>query len=198
MFGLPPGNALREVVVELTRDHTRTVGELTGTEPPLLRLLEVAVGASTSGGEGGGGRSKNSAPLDVTALSLWEEIAAVVATHWPGRHLPRHKNQHLMDRLTWWTNTVAGTDNEPHLEEYCSYWRTQIRELLEPAQRIPLRGVPCMSCKETWVYDTKEGETTYVPALMASISERHLHGVQVYCQACEAAYSGLALQLLAS
>ncbi len=198
MFGLPPGNALREVVVELTRDHTRTVGELTGTEPPLLRLLEVAVKANTSGGAGGGGRSKNSAPLDVTALSLWEEIAAVVGSHWPGRCLPQHKHQHLIDRLTWWTNTVAAGENEPHLLEYCTYWRAQIRELLEPAQRIPLRGVPCMSCKETWVVDEKEGERTFTPALEASISERHLHGVKVYCLACEEAYSGLALQLLAS
>lgn len=198
MFGLPPGNPLREVVVELTRDHTRTVGELTGTEPPLLRLLEVAVKASTSGGSGGSGRSVSSAPLDVTALSLWEEIAEVVGCNWPGRWLPQHKDQHLIDRLTWWTNTVAAGPNEPDLLEYCVYWAASIRELLEPAQRIPLRGVPCMNCKETWVVDDKDGETTYIPALTASISERHLHGVKVYCLACEEAYSGLALQLLAS
>ncbi len=198
MFGLPNGNPLSEVVLELTRDHPRCVGELSGTEPPLLRLLEVAIKADTSGASGGSGRSVASAPLDVTALSLWEEIAAVVGSHWPGRRLPQHKNQHMIDRLTWWTNTVAAGPNEPHLLGYCTYWRTSIRELLEPAQRIPLRGVPCMSCKETWVVDTTEGETTYVPALMASISERHLHGVQVYCLACEEAYSGLALQLLAS
>lgn len=198
MFGLPPGNALREVVVELTRDHTRSVGELIGTEPPLLRLLEVAIGADTSGGSGGGGRNKNSAPLDVTALTLWEEIAGTVGEHWPGRGNPEYATTHLSDRLTWWTNTVASGPNEPHLLEFCEYWRTSIRELLEPTQRVPLRGVPCRSCKITWVKEEKEGETTFLPVLTASISEKHLHGVQVGCMFCGEEWSGIALQLLAS
>lgn len=198
MFGLPPGNALREVVVELTRDHTRIVGELMGTEPPLLRLLEVAIRADTSGGSGGAGRNKNSAPLDVTALSLWEEISRTVGDHWPGRGDPARQNMALIDRLTWWTNTVAAGPNEPHLLEFCEYWSRSIRELLEPTQKVPLRGVTCMSCKTTWVAEEKEGETTYSPALRASISERHLHGVQVGCEACGEEWSGLALQLLAS
>jgi hypothetical protein len=198
MFGLPPGNALREVVVELTRDHTRSKGDLTGTEPPLLRLLEVAIRADTSGGAGGAGRNKNSAPLDVTALALWDEIARVVAFNWPGKGDVRHKRQHLIDRLTWWTNTVAGGENEPYLLEYCESWASAIRELLEPTQRVPLRGVACLGCKNTWVTDEKEGETTYTPALLASISDRHLHGVEVKCLACEEAWSGFSLQLLAA
>lgn len=198
MFGLPPNNALRQVVVELTRDHTRTVGELMGTEPPLLRLLEVAIGADTSGASGGAGRNKNSAPLDVTALSLWEEIYSVVGANWPGRGDPRRKTTHLIDRLTWWTNVVAGGLNEPDLTEYCEYWAASIRELLEPTRRVPLRGVACMGCKLTWVTDEKDGETTYMPTLIASISDRHLHGVQVRCEACEGSWSGVALELLAS
>jgi hypothetical protein len=198
MFGLPPGNALRESVVELTRDHTRSVGELIGTEPPLLRLLEVAIGADTSGGAGGAGRNKNSAPLDVTALSLWEEIGSVVAHNWPGRLELARRGTHLIDRLTAWTNVVAAGPDEPHLLEYCEYWASAIRELLEPTRRVPLRGVACMGCKLTWVFDEQDGQTTYQPALIASISDRHLHGVEVRCQSCEGAWSGLALQLLAS
>lgn len=198
MFGLPPGNPLREVVVELTRDHTRTVGGILGTEPPLLRLLEVAIRSSTSGGEGGGGRSKNSAPLDVTALALWEDISRIVGDHWPGRADLARQRTHLMDRLTAWTNVVAGGENEEHLLEFCIYWRNQIRELLEPKQLIPLRGVSCMGCKEAWVVEEKEGEHVYVPALRASISERHKHGVEVRCLHCEETWSGLGLQLLAS
>lgn len=198
MFGLPPGNALREVVVELTRDHTRTVSGILGTEPPLLRLLEVAIKSNTSGGAGGSGRNKNSAPLDVTALALWDSIYRKVGEHWPGRSDPSRKSTHLMDRLTAWTNVVAGGENEPHLLEYCTYWRNQIRELLEPAQRIPLRGVSCMGCKEAWVVDETEDGRVIVPALMASISERHQHGVEVACMSCNERFSGLGLQLLAS
>lgn len=198
MFGLPPGNALREVVVELTRDHTRTVGELMGTEPPLLRLLEVAIRADTSGAAGGAGRNKNSAPLDVTALVLWSEISEVVGLNWPGRHDLSRQRTHLIDRLTAWTNVVAGGENEPHLLEYCEYWSAAIRELLEPTRRVPLRGVSCMGCKLTWVTDEQDGQTTYMPALVASISERHLHGVLVHCEACDGQWSGVALELLAS
>lgn len=198
MFGLPPGNALREAVVELTRDHTRTVKGILGTEPPLLRLLEVAIKSNTSGGAGGGGRAKNSAPLDVSALALWEDIARVVGNHWPGRLDLSRQRTHLIDRLTAWTNVVAGGDNEAHLLEFCTYWIKQIRELLEPKQRIPLRGVSCIGCKEAWVYEEQDGERTYLPALMATISEEHQHGVEVQCLACSERFSGLGLQLLAS
>lgn len=197
MFGLPPGNPLREAVVELTRDHTRTVGGLTGTEPPLLRLLQVAVRAGTSGAAGGAGRSKNSAPLDVTALTIWDDISECVARHWPGRGDPTKQHIHLIDRLTWWTNTVAGGPHEEHLLEMCTWWIAKIRNLLEPPKLIPLRGVKCLHCKETWLTEESEDGTTKQPVLLAQISEELTHGVLVTCRACEGEYSGLGLQLMA-
>lgn len=193
MFGLPPGNPLRETVIDLTRDHERTVGAVVGTEPPLLRLLEVAIKADTSGASGGSGRSKNSAPLDVTALALWEEIATVVGNHWPGKGDLKMTTTHLIDRLTWWTNTVAGTDNEPHLLEFCEYWHRSIRNLLEPPKRIAIRGVPCPGCDETWVIQEQPGETVYVPSLLAHASENPL---RVECLACGENFNELALRVL--
>jgi Zn ribbon nucleic-acid-binding protein len=195
MFGLPPGNPLREVVVELTRDHPRSVDGVVGTEPPLLRLLEVAIKADTSGASGGSGRSKNSAPLDVTALSLWEEIRTTVGNNWPGRGDLTYQNTLLIDRLTWWTNNVAGGENEHHLLEFCEYWRTSIRNLLEPPKRVPLRGAQCPACKETWFLKSEADprETVYVPVLLAWASESPL---RVECLACGENFNELALRLL--
>ena len=181
MFGLPPGNHLREAVVVLTRDHDRTVDGNTGTEPALLRLLEAAIKADTSGAGGGPGRNKNSAPLDVTALSLWEEIAGVVGTYWPGRGDPKHKNQHLIDRLTWWTNTVAGTEYEIHLAEFGTYWVRQIRDLLDPPKIVELRGTACPNCKESWIRELQELETTFRPSVTINMSE---DPVRLECRAC--------------
>jgi len=182
MFGLPPGNPLREVVVELTRDHFRDTGEMAGLEPPLLRLLEVAIKADTSGASGGSGRSKSSAPLDVTAFSLWEEIREVVNLNWPGHGNLAYQNTLLIDRLTWWTNTVAATENEKHLLEYCVYWRKQIRELLDPPKKIELRGTKCPTCKNSWVQQlSNELDTTYVPAMLVHMSE---DPVRAECLAC--------------
>lgn len=132
MFGLPNKHPLSEVVLELTQDHLRIAGENQGQEPPLLRLLELAIKADTSGASGGSGRNKNSAPLDVNALALWESIARVIGDHWPGRGDLTLTTTHLIDRLVWWTNSVAGTYNEGHLLEFCVYWRDEIRFLLEP------------------------------------------------------------------
>lgn len=137
MFGLPNRHPLSEVVLELTQDHLRIAGENQGTEPPLLRLLELAIKADTSGAGGGSGRNKNSAPLDVGALALWEEIARVIGNHWPGRGDLTLTTTHLIDRLIWWTNSIAGTDNEGHLLEFCLYWRDEIRFLLEPKHLHP-------------------------------------------------------------
>lgn len=189
MFGLPKGNPLRDVVVELTRDHDRSVGVTTGQEPPLLSLLEVAIKADTSGASGGSGRSKNSAPLDVTALSLWEEIARVVQNNWPGRGLPAYKNQHLIDRLTWWTNQVSGTENEVHLLEFCVYWRRAIRDLLEPPRRVELRGMTCPECKASWIrqLEAELQHTTYKPAMLVHMSE---DPVRVECLACNVMWQG--------
>lgn len=189
MFGLPPGNALREVVVELTRDHDRAVGVCTGVEPPLLRLLEVAIKADTSGASGGSGRSKNSAPLDVTALSLWEEIASTVGDHWPGRGRPEYKHQHLIDRLTWWTNQVAGGENEVHLLEFCTYWRRAIRDLLEPPRKVELRGMACPECKHSWIQqlEAELKQVTLRPAMLVHMSE---DPVRVECLACNVMWQG--------
>lgn len=182
MYGMPDAAELSRVVGELTRDHVRTVGELAGVEPPLLRLLQVAIAADTSGASGGAGRSKNGAPLDVTALTLWEEISGVVDEHWPGRGNLAQAGTHLIDRLTMWTNQVAFTDDAVHLLEMCDYWRGQIRDLLEPPKQAALRGVTCPACKCSTIAKMEEdGTKSYSPALVVHLSETPVRAECIPC-----------------
>lgn len=195
MFGMPDATPLSQVVFELTRPHTRTVGEHTGQEPALLALLEVAIKTDTSGASGGGGSSRNGAPVDVNALSIWQAISQTVGEYWPGRGQLHHAKLHLIDRLTWWTETVAGTTDEVHLEEMCSYWRGQIRELLEPLKRVPIRGGQCARCKEYQVLETDlDGQRVYQPCLTAHLSE---DPVRIECRGCGGTwYGNTELQLM--
>ena len=182
LYGMPDTAALSQVVTELTRPHTRTVGDQCGVEPPLLALLEVAIKSDTSGASGGGGASRTGAPVDVNALSIWQGIGQCVGEYWPGRGDLAQAKTHLIVRLQRWTEQVAGTDNEVHLLEMCEYWRGQIRELLEPPKRVPVRGGQCPRCHANQVLGTDpDGQRVYQPCLLAHLSE---DPVRVECLAC--------------
>lgn len=195
MFGLPNHAPLSQVVHELTESHRHTYGRLTGIEPGLLQLLRDAVASSSGRGSAPGGGSKASAPLDATALTLWESIAGTVDAHWPGR-LDRHPvDPPVPYKLQRWVAAVAGTEDEVHLLEMATWWRKQIRDLLDPPQVIPLRGVACKVCGHDQVAEADpEGHLVVRPALTAYASECPM---RVQCGACTAEWVGeLAIQLL--
>lgn len=188
MFGLPNSAPLSQVVHELTEAHHHTYGALSGIEPGLLHLLRAAVATSSGRGSApGGGGGKASAPVDAAALTLWESIAGTVDAHWPGR-LDRHPEDPPLDfKLKRWTTAVAGTENEVHLLEMATWWRKQIRDLLDPPQVIPLRQVACPDCGVSQVSEVSQDGTVLVPALTAYPSE---HPMRVVCQACETKWIG--------
>lgn len=194
MYGLPDSAELSQVVHELTATHPRTVGEHSGQEPALLALLEVAIKSDTSGAYGGGA-SRTGAPVDTAALHLWGEISGCIGEYWPGRgDLARAKTP-VIRRLELWTEQVAGTDNEVHLLEMCEYWHQQIRDMLEPPKRVPVRGAQCPRCKDHQVLGTNpDGERVYVPCLLAHLSE---DPVRVECLGCGGTwYGNTVLQML--
>lgn len=194
MFGMPDSALLSQAVADLTRSHERTAGEHTGQEPALLDLLEVAIKSDTSGASGGGGSTRAASPMDVTALHLWQTIAQTIGEFWPGRGQLSHAKLPQKDRLTWWAETVAGTDNEVHLLEMCDYWIGQIRDLLEPPKRVPLRGAQCARCREYQVLGhNPDGERVYGPCLLAHLSETP---VRIECLGCGGQwYDGEMLEL---
>lgn len=201
MFGLPDNSELSQVVHQLTRTHHRTVDGLTGVEQPLLVQLRLAVASDTAGAYGGGG-TRSGAPLDVNALTIWQGIYSTVASHWPGRGDLVLQHTSTPDRLERWVAALAGTDQEVYLLEMCHYWRQQIRDLLEPPQLVPLRGVVCPTCRAAKAVVAQGDEQVQVDTLLAYLSETP---VRVTCRGCAAtwlgqdlAYIGAAMEFLAT
>lgn len=188
MFGLPDHHMLSQLVFELTRTHVRTVGDQTGQEPALLALLEVAIKSDTSGAYGGGA-TRTGAPIDTAALHLWQTISACVGEHWPGRGDLAQAKVPLIPRLERWTAHLAGDALlEMHLLEMVMQWHNQIRNLLEPPMRVPIRGGTCPQCgfQQAWQRNL-DGEQVLVPCLLAHLSEKP---IRAECLACGTQYSG--------
>lgn len=187
MFGLPGNHPLSRAAEQLTREHTRSTDTGTGTEAPLLSLLERAIPSDTSGAYGGGS-TRTGAPLDVAALALWDEISASVNANWPGRNRPepRYRDAHLITRLSTWVS-VAPVRDQGHLLEMCEYWISRIREHLEPSKRVTLRGQACPACKcVTYPSTDEDGGTVLSPSLLAHL-EPQLH---IECRACGEHWAG--------
>lgn len=180
---MPDSAPLSQAVHTLTRSHERTFGGLTGEEPALLALLEQAIKTDTSGASGnGGGNTRAGGPVDVNALHIWQGIHGVVDEFWPGKGRLEYAHMRLTERLTWWTSSIAGTDDEAHLLQVCEIWIGKIRDLLEPPKRVPVRGAQCPRCKEHQVLETNlDGQRVYQPCLLAHMSETP---VRVECRGC--------------
>lgn len=196
MFGLPDRHILSETVAELTRPHTHKLGDLDGIEPPLFQMLEDAVASSSGRGSAPGGSTRAGAPVDVSALQLWTNIQAVIAEHWPGHGDLARANTSPAERLEQWVSSLAGSDHEVYLLEFCVYWAEQIRELLYPTRKVPLRGVKCGNCGTEEVMDRdQDGGLVRRPALMLYPEESPPRAV---CLVCAEQWSGtLSLQMLA-
>lgn len=177
---------LGEAVQILTEDHEHSTERGSGIEPGLLLMLEVAIKSTGTSRSGGSGNRAGSV-LDAGALELRDEIARVVGANWPGRGSPKRQATPLPQRLQEWAAVVAGGSNEWALQEFCAYWVAQIRELLDPPRRIPLRGQPCLWCDAETVSLEQDGETVIVPAMLATVGQNPM---RVECRACAAEWEG--------
>lgn len=196
MFGLPDHNILSETVATLTRPHPHKTGGHEGTEPPLLLQLEQAIASDSGRGSAPGGSTRAGVPLDVNALHIRDSIAAVVSEHWPGHGDLSRAATPLMERLEQWTSELAGGELETYLLEFCVYWVQQIRDLLDPPVRIPLRGVACAECGTDTITDRDpdDGGKVFRPAVVVHASEDPL---RAECLECGAGWRGDALKGLA-
>ena len=178
---------------ELTQPHTRLVPSredpntyVRGTEYPLLQLLEEAVGSSYGVG-GGGGSDRATAPVDLSALTLKAEIDQAIgewerftgATPAPGAS--------LCTRARLWFSTLSDENYLRWVDTLMS-WASQIREILEPTKRVPLRGAPCPTCGEALVSMPSPlpgGSRTITPALLAHLVPGE---PWVECRVCTSRY----------
>lgn len=191
---MPNSTPLSKAVEELCQMHQATDRQgFSGQEAPLLRMLELAVGSDMGRGSVSGVGGTNGV-LNLGALELWQDIHRTVGEYWPGRGNLALAKTHLIQRVEMWTEQVAGTENEPHLLEMCLWWAAQVRDLLDPPKRVPIRGGQCPRCKEYQVLGTNpDGERVFGPCLLAHTSETP---VRVECLGCGGTwYDGAMLEL---
>ena len=181
MYGLPNDHPLSLVVFELTETHPRETENGVGPEIALLALLRAAVRSNTSGASGSAGGRRATAPIDLSALAILDEITAVV-----DRWSPTGKEAPLERRLQDWASALAGQDREVFLREMCDYWVLKIRELLEPSKYIPLRGSVCPCCRHHEMESLNaDGELAVRPLLMADVGRE-----TVFCLHCGCEWAG--------
>lgn len=162
MFGLPNHHPLSKAVAVLTRDHEHTVDGVTGTEEPLLLMLERAIRSDTSGATSSGAGGTG-AVLDAAALDLRDEISNLV---------PGNAPELLLVRLEVHANRLAGDEQaEWDLRKLCEGWTAAIRELLQPTRRVPVKDQHCPACGYAQTTVTNpDGEDVVRPALEASLT----------------------------
>lgn len=175
-------SALSQAIHELTQTHPRKHGELAGVEPGLLHLLERAI-ASSSGRGSAAGAARTGSPVDVSALTLWQQINDVVGEHWPGHGDLMLAPMPLTSRLVLWAANLSGTEDEVHLLEMAMYWRKRIYDLLEPPVRVPLRGVTCPACHQSsYRHEAPEdGGYAHSPVLLVHLSETPVRAECLHC-----------------
>ncbi|MER2142180.1 MAG: hypothetical protein ABS888_00185 [Eubacteriales bacterium] len=161
MFGLPNHHPLSKAVAVLTRDHEHTVGGVTGTEEPLLLMLERAIHSDTSGATSSGAGGTG-AVLDAAALDLRDSISRVV---------PGTVPELLPQRLEAWVSRLVDERAEWDLRMLCADWTVAIRELLQPTRRVPVKDQHCPACGYARTTVTNpDGEDVVRPALEATLT----------------------------
>lgn len=204
MFGLPANDSLSWAVQQLTRPHERTIqleeGPCTGTEPPLLDILERAV-HSDSGKGSAAGVARTGSPVDLTALSLWDRLFKDTTEAWPGREDLARKATPLRIRLEELTVATAAAQDS---QAYAQLWTWSedailaIRNIVEPPKRTSLRGMRCPKCgNERVLTEAEDGGQVFNSCLLVHLSETP---VRAECLVCASEWSGgelLDLNLLA-
>lgn len=194
MFGLAPGSALAEAVVQLTRPHQRTIqmddGPLTGQEAALLNVLERAV-HSDSGKGSAAGVARTGSPVDLTAMALWDKLHRETTSAWPGRADATRKGTPLtvrLEELTVATAQAQDTEAELQLWTWALGAIEAIQAIVEPPKRTALRGTTCPKCGNANVLsDAEDGGEVFNPCLMVHLSE---YPVRAECLVCGSTWSG--------
>lgn len=190
---------LAEAVAELTRPHLRRSTtadgeEVYGQEEALLVILEETTGSNTGSGSVSG-VSGNGTPLNIEAVTLFDEITKAITEQSPyGRH-PALRKSPWTRKVQAWHNATTDPVEALRLYELLDGWREAIRELLEPTKKVPMRGMTCPECLNTHVERAGEDGVTYNAAI--TVYPQSIP-VRADCAVCEAEWSGKELHILAS
>jgi hypothetical protein len=122
------------------------------TNPPLLDWLALAV-ANNIGGGGGGKPARERTPIDIAALTLYEDIDGRIRS-WlddlgarPGKDVT--PTQALR---SWYALWIGGHHGERLEDSYAAVlegWEQRIKDVLDPPKRIEITA-PCPICGQEW------------------------------------------------
>ena len=170
------------------------------TNPPLLDWLAQSVGNNIGGG-GGGKAARERTPIDIAALTLYEDIDGRVRS-WldelgarPGKDIT--PTQALR---TWYRLWIGGRHNE-HLERaYASIienWETRIKDVLDPPKRIEITA-PCPACGKEWInIGLKMADGSDDPddvervRVLNAVERENIAESYALCSACERVWVGV-------
>lgn len=176
---------LADLVHVLARPHVQSNGDRIAYAEPLLDTLHSLIAPSAAGNgssDGGGSSTKSRPPINLDAMSLWQDIAGKIDREWPYAGHPSTVKVPTTKKLQAWFNSAAQPQDALYLYELCVKWEARILEALNPTKKMPLSGA-CPECDHTHVETLDEdGKPKYNPALIAFPG-----AVPVYakCQVCE-------------
>ena len=158
----------------LCRDHLAVLPDSEGrigTEVALLVLLDQAVGSSSGKGSASGGADPSTRSLvDGTALELRASIESAV-TEGLARLGCTSSRGTLAERAGVWLGALP-PGGYATLEPVLARWVEAIRTLLDPPQRVHLRGVHCSACGYSMVLlddPIEPGREVQAPALVVTV-----------------------------
>lgn len=176
--------SLRTNLHALTSDHLTDTPLGMATAPPLILQLEAAIKPDKGGGKANG-NSKGDL-INLTALSLWEEIAADIGIHTMEAGLPT--SQSRIEMLKGWAAVEDDPDWGDFLMHVTTDWVDRIEALLSPLKPYhPAR--PCPACGIEF-----HGEDRTPPLNVHYLGPdgqpMHPHQWRMDCANCGATWSG--------
>lgn len=176
--------SLRSTVHQLTADHLTHTPLGYATAPPLLSQLEAAIKPSGRGAAAGG--SGRGEVINLTALALWEEIAADISIHTQEAGLTPKPDR--IETLKLWTIMDSDDDWNEFLTHVTQDWCDRITALLSPMKPYH-PSQPCPSCGLKF-YGDENTPPLSVHYLSPDGEQLHPEQWKMECAACEAEWEG--------
>lgn len=189
--------SLADVVHVLTRPHATRNGDRVAYVEPLFDTLQSLVHPSSGAreNEGGGGGGGSRPPVNLDAVSLWQEISRRIDREWPYAGHPSAVKVPYGKKLQAWFNTAVEPQQQARVYDYCTNWESRIRELQTRTKKMPIKGA-CPNCDKTHVETIdEEGSARYNPALMAYPGSTPIYAE---CLVCGERWEGSAIHDLSA
>jgi len=158
-------------------------------DPALLDRLRVAISNNMGGGSGAGQAARERTPLDIAALTLYEEIDERIRS-WV-LELGGKPDGDLGGRLQHWYRLFIGSSmaDEGHRLLVVRRWVQSIRDLLEPPSKAEITA-SCPRCGRMWVL-VGHGEQAEPVRALWMISRDTLEESYAICRGCSVRWVGV-------